>query len=122
VCGLTAAGLSGATGLCLFADGVMCLGRQLTPFPKPVDGGCVKRSGAYRLARHPMYGGVLSMALAWALASSPLTFAPWAVAAGFVDAKRRCEEAWLREEHPEYEDYMASVRNGFVPFVWRLLD
>jgi protein-S-isoprenylcysteine O-methyltransferase Ste14 len=65
-----------------------------------------------------MYGGVLLTALAWTLVSSPLALAPWAVAAGFLDAKRRYEEAWLIEEQPEYEDYVASVRHQFVPFVW----
>ena len=115
---LAVAGFSGATGMFLFGDGVTRLGRQLTPFPKLAEGGCVKRSGAHRLVRHPMYGGVLLMALVWSLAASPATLAPWAVAAGFLDAKRRYEEAWLREEHPEYEDYMASVRRRFVPYVW----
>ena len=115
---LAAAGLGAAAGLYLFSDGISRLGRQLTPFPKPVEEGSLKRSGAYRLVRHPMYGGVLLTALAWALASSPLALAPWAVAAGFLDAKRRYEEAWLLEEHPEYEDYMASVPHSFVPFVW----
>ena len=117
---LAAAGLSGVAGLYLFGDGVtrLRLAHQLTPFPKPVEEGSVKRSGAYRLVRHPMYGGVLLMALGWSLASSPLALAPWTVAAGFLDAKRRYEEAWLLEEHPEYEEYRASVRHSFVPFVW----
>ncbi len=115
---LAAAGLSGATGLYLFGGGVTRLGRQITPFPKPVEGGCVKRSGAYKLVRHPMYGGALLMALAWVFASSPLALAPWAVTAVFFDAKRRYEEAWLLEEHPEYEEYMAGLRHRLVPFVW----
>ena len=115
---LAAAGLSGAAGLYLFGDGVTRLGRQITPFPKPAEDGNVKRSGAYKLVRHPMYGGVLLIALAWSLASSPLALAPWAAAAAFLDAKRRHEEAWLLEEHPEYEEYRASVRHSFVPFVW----
>ena len=115
---LAAAGLSGAAGLYLFGDGVTRLGRQITPFPKPVEEGSVKSGGAYKLVRHPMYGGVLLIALAWSLASSPLALAPWAVAAAFLDAKRRHEEAWLLEEHSGYEEYRASVRHSFVPFVW----
>lgn len=115
---LAVAGLSGATGLYLLGDGIGRLGRQLTPFPKPVEEGSVKRDGAYTLVRHPMYGGVLLIAFAWALVSSPLVLAPWTVSAAFLDAKRRFEEAWLLEEHPEYEDYVASVRHQFVPFVW----
>jgi protein-S-isoprenylcysteine O-methyltransferase Ste14 len=115
---LAAAVVSGATGLYLFGGGVTSLGRQLTPFPKPAEEGSLKRDGAFGLVRHPMYGGVLLMALTWALVSSPLVLLPWSVAAGFLDAKRRYEEAWLLEERPEYEDYRASVRHSMVPFVW----
>ena len=108
----------GLVGLYLFASAATRLGRQITPFPKPVEQGSVKRSGAYGLVRHPMYGGVLLLALAWSLVSSPLALAPWVVAAVFLDAKRRREEAWLAEAHPDYEEYRASVRHSFVPFVW----
>ena len=113
-----AATASALGGLYLFAGGIKRLGKQITPFPKPVDQGSVKRSGAYGLVRHPMYGGVLLLTLAWSLASSPLALGPWTVAAVFLDAKRRREEAWLVEVHPEYEQYRASVRDSFVPFVW----
>jgi protein-S-isoprenylcysteine O-methyltransferase Ste14 len=113
-----AAGVSALGGLYLFASAATRLGKQITPFPKPVEEGSVKRNGAYGLVRHPMYGGVLLLALAWSLASSPLALAPWTVAAVFLDAKRRREEAWLVEAHPEYEQYRASVRDSFVPFVW----
>ena len=115
---MAAAGLSGLGGLYLFGDGVVRLGRQITPFPKPVEEGSVKRTGAYGVVRHPMYGGVLLLTLAWSLASSPLALAPWTVAAGFLDAKRRREEAWLVEEYPDYEEYRTSVRHSLIPFVW----
>jgi protein-S-isoprenylcysteine O-methyltransferase Ste14 len=115
---MAAAGLSGLGGLYLFGDGVARLGRQITPFPKPVEEGSVKNTGAYGLVRHPMYGGVLLLTLAWSLASSPLALVPWTVAVGFLDAKRRREEAWLVEEHPEYEEYRTSVRHNLIPFVW----
>lgn len=115
---LLAAGPAALVGAYLFAAGIGGLGKQLTPFPKPVEQASLRRDGAYGLVRHPMYGGVLLMALGWSLASSPLALLPWTVAAGFLDAKRRYEEAWLLEEHPEYEEYRASVRHSFVPLVW----
>ena len=115
---LATAGLSGLGGLYLFGDGVARLGRQITPFPKPVEEGSVKSTGAYGLVRHPMYGGVLLMTLAWSLASSPLALGPWTVAVGFLDAKRRREEAWLVEEYAEYEEYRTNVRHSLLPFVW----
>jgi protein-S-isoprenylcysteine O-methyltransferase Ste14 len=115
---MAGAAVSALGGLCLFAGGITRLGKQITPFPRPVEEGSVKRSGAYGVVRHPMYGGVLLMTLGWSLVSSPLALAPWTVAAVFLDAKRRREEAWLVEKHPDYEDYRASVRHSLLPFVW----
>jgi len=115
---LAAACVSSLGGLYLFGDGVGRLGRQITPFPKPVEEGEVKRTGAYGLVRHPMYGGVLLLTLGWSLATSPAALAPWAAALAFLDAKRRREEAWLAETHSEYEEYRASVRHSLLPFVW----
>jgi protein-S-isoprenylcysteine O-methyltransferase Ste14 len=115
---LITAGMSGVLGLYLLVDGIARLGRQLTPFPKPVERGTVKRGGAYGLVRHPMYGGVLLLTMAWALVSSPLALLPWALAAAFLDAKRRREEAWLIQQYPEYREYRSSVRSSLVPLVW----
>jgi protein-S-isoprenylcysteine O-methyltransferase Ste14 len=115
---LLAAGPTALAGAYLFAGGAGGLGRQLTPFPKPVQQASLRRDGAFGLVRHPIYGGVLLLALAWSLASSPAVLAPWGAAAVFLDAKRRREEAWLSEEHPEYEAYRQEVRHSLVPFVW----
>ncbi len=115
---LLAAGPAALAGACLFAAGAGGLGRQLTPFPKPVQQASLRRDGAYGLVRHPIYGGVLLLALAWSLMSSPVALAPWAAAGLFLDAKRRREEAWLSEEQPEYEAYRREVRHSLVPFVW----
>jgi len=113
-----AAGVLGAAGLVVFLGGSQRLGRQITPFPKPVSEGGIKEDGAYRLVRHPMYGGVLLVALGWALVSSPLVLVPWALACPFLEAKRYREETWLLEQHPEYADYARRVWHRFVPFVW----
>jgi protein-S-isoprenylcysteine O-methyltransferase Ste14 len=113
-----AAGLVALVGLYLFIGGTTGLGRQLTPFPKPTEHSDIKRGGVYGLVRHPIYGGVLLLALAWSLVTSPLALVPWAVAGVFLDLKRRREEAWLVEKHPEYDEYRRSVRAAFVPFVW----
>ena len=112
------AAVVGLAGLALFASGSQRLGRQLTPFPKPVAEGELKRDGAFRLVRHPIYGGVLLLALAWALAASPLAFVPWGLACVFLDLKRRREEAWLCAHDAAYGDYMRDVRHRFIPFVW----
>jgi protein-S-isoprenylcysteine O-methyltransferase Ste14 len=115
---MAAATASGLAGLYLFAGGIRGLAGQITPFPKPIEDGGLRQDGAYGLVRHPMYGGALLVTLGWSLVSSPVALAPWAVAAVFLDAKRRREEAWLEEVHPDYEQYREYVPNSLVPFVW----
>lgn len=116
---LAAAGVLAAVGgAALLVGGGAGLGRQLTPFPKPVADGALRQHGVYRFVRHPMYGGALLVMLGWALVSSPLALLPLGLAAAFLDAKRRREEAWLLEQHPGYAAYRERVRHCFVPFVW----
>ena len=111
-------GVAARAGVGLLVGGGAGLGRQLTPFPKPVADGALKRDGIYAVVRHPMYGGALLLILGWALLSSPLTLLPLALAAVFLDAKRRREEAWLVEQHPDYAQYRLQVPRCFVPWVW----
>lgn len=113
-----AAGLIGIAGLTLAIAGVAGLGRQLTPLPAPVAGGRLRDRGVYGRCRHPMYGGVLLLCLAWALVTSPLGLAAVALGAAFLDAKRRVEEAWLAQRLEGYEDYRRRVRRRFIPFLW----
>jgi protein-S-isoprenylcysteine O-methyltransferase Ste14 len=107
-----------ALGAYLFIAGSSGLGQQLTPFPRPVKGGDLRRKGAYGIVRHPIYGGVLLLAFAWALLTSALALLPWMVTVAFFDAKRRREEAWLVERLPSYVDYRRDVRHAFLPCVW----
>jgi protein-S-isoprenylcysteine O-methyltransferase Ste14 len=100
------------------AAGSRGLGAQLTPFPRPPAEGALKREGAYGLVRHPIYGGVLLLAWAWALLTSPLALVPSALGIPFLEAKRRREEAWLVEQHHEYGEYQRQVPRRFIPFVW----
>ncbi|HUK78566.1 MAG TPA: methyltransferase [Thermoleophilia bacterium] len=105
-------------GLLLLAGGGARLGRQLTVYPRPVATGTLRRDGAYGLVRHPMYGGVSLLLLAWALASSPAAGPPWAMATIFLDVKRRREEEWLLEQHADYAAYRRDVKRRLIPFVW----
>lgn len=105
-------------GVGLLLLGGAGLGRQLTPFPRPVADGALRRNGAYGLVRHPMYGGVMVAILGWTLLSSPLVLAPLVLAAGFLDAKSRREETWLAELHPGYATYRLQVPRRFLPWIW----
>ena len=50
-------------GLSLSLAGSRALGSALTPFPRPRDDAAFREDGVYALARHPIYGGVLLIAL-----------------------------------------------------------
>jgi protein-S-isoprenylcysteine O-methyltransferase Ste14 len=105
-------------GVALFVAGVVSLGPALTPFPRPSDRGGLVDRGVYRIVRHPLYGGVILIALGWSLAESPLALAPTAVLAGFLDLKARREEAWLEERYADYRAYADRTRHRFVPWLY----
>ena len=111
-------GLVALAGAALLVGGGVGLGRQLTPFPRPIADGALRQDGVYGMVRHPIYGGALLLILCWALISSPVALLPLVLATIFLDAKRRREEAWLVEQYPGYADYRLLVRRRFLPWLW----
>ena len=105
-------------GAALVAGGTAALGRDLTPFPKPASGMEVRQEGVYALVRHPIYGGGMALACAWALLTSPAALVPAGLLVPLLDRKARLEEAWLDDERGSYEDYRRRVRRRFVPLLW----
>jgi protein-S-isoprenylcysteine O-methyltransferase Ste14 len=94
------------------------LGRSLTPFPKPRADGELVTSGVYRHARHPIYGGVLLLALGWSLLHpSWVSGAATLLLLGLLELKSRYEERLLAEAYPGYRAYAARTRR-FVPFLY----
>jgi protein-S-isoprenylcysteine O-methyltransferase Ste14 len=94
------------------------LGQNLTPLPHPRDEGQLVKTGIYGLVRHPMYGGVIYLALAYAswqmswvhLVGSIVLFV-------FFDAKSRKEEVWLTEKFSDYASYSVSVKK-LIPWIY----
>jgi protein-S-isoprenylcysteine O-methyltransferase Ste14 len=110
--------VSGTTGLGLAASAIATLGRSVSPFPKPPATSELKESGVYALVRHPIYGGVLLLSVAWSLGLSPWALIPTAALAVALVFKSRLEERWLIERHPAYAGYRERVRRRFVPYLW----
>ena len=109
--------LFGAAGLFATAAFV-ALGRNLTPFPKPVDGNQFVRRGPFRVVRHPIYTSVIFGSLGWSLGLSSWPGVGLSVLLLlFFDLKSRREERWLEELHPEYRDYKSSVKK-MIPFLY----
>ena len=109
--------LLAGSGLCGFF-GLMALGRNLTPFPKPAAGAQFVQRGIYGLIRHPLYTAVFCAAAGWSLWRQSWPALAAALALGvFFDAKARREERWLRERFSDYAGYAQRVRR-FIPFIY----
>ena len=104
-------------GQVLFIGGLAGLRHSLTPFPRPLEHARLQVGGAYRLVRHPIYGGLILIALGWSLVSSPLTLVPTVALVLVLEAKSRLEESMLEQRFPAYDAYRRRVRWRFVPSV-----
>jgi protein-S-isoprenylcysteine O-methyltransferase Ste14 len=113
--GLGAEGL----GLVIMAVAAMSLGRGLTALPLPNDRAQLRTGGLYRLARHPIYSGLILFAVADAVVSgSVLRGGACILLCALLTVKSRWEEARLAERFPGYLKY-ASRTPRFFPMPWR---
>jgi protein-S-isoprenylcysteine O-methyltransferase Ste14 len=105
-------------GVFLAGRGIVDLRENLTPFPKPMDGSRLVDTGAYRLARHPIYGGAIVAAVGWGLVTASLPAIAGAALLGvFFDLKSRREEIWLAEVFSDYPAYRSRTRR-LVPWIY----
>jgi protein-S-isoprenylcysteine O-methyltransferase Ste14 len=114
---LVGVGLIAAGGL-LAARGSWDLRASFSPFPRPVEGAPLIETGAYRLVRHPIYGGLILAGLGWSLVTSSV-LAALATGLLFVlfAAKGRREEALLEAIHPGYGAYRRRSKR-LIPWVY----
>jgi protein-S-isoprenylcysteine O-methyltransferase Ste14 len=110
--------ICGAAGLWLAVSAIGTLGKSVSPFPKPPATSELRESGAYALVRHPIYGGILLLSVAWSLALSPWALIPTGALVFALELKSLLEERWLSDRHPSYGGYRARVRRRFVPHLW----
>jgi len=104
-------------GQFLFIPGLIGLGQSLTPFPRPLEQGRLEVGGVYRRVRHPIYGGLILIAVGWSLISSPLALVFTVALVLLLEVKSRLEESMLGQRFPEYGAYRDRVRWRFVPGV-----
>lgn len=106
------------TGAVFGLAGTRALGRNRTPYPKPLEAAQLVEHGIYALVRHPLYSSLMLMSLGWASVwrSWPALVAALVLAI-LLDAKARLEERYLREQFTAYDDYARRVRR-FIPKVY----
>jgi protein-S-isoprenylcysteine O-methyltransferase Ste14 len=110
--------LVAVAGLGLAGDGVLRLRKHITALPAPVAGAPLVEDGSYRLVRHPIYGGLVVVALGLSAARGSLLGGAAAVALGiFFLLKSRFEERLLASSYPAYETYRARVAHRLIPWV-----
>ncbi len=98
--------------------GILALGKNLTAFPKPIEGGVLVTTGPYAYVRHPIYSGLILGTLGWALFRANLFGAALALVLFlFFDLKSRREERWLAEAYSGYAKYQGRVRK-LIPWVY----
>ena len=119
IVGVAAGALLMAVGGLLVVLGGVQLGSSLTPFPAPRPGGELSASGVYALARHPMYGGGILIALGWSTLFASVVGVVLTIAlAIFFVLKARREEEWLVDHYPGYADYRRATRRRLVPWIY----
>lgn len=98
--------------------GLLSLGSNLSPFPKPIEGGQLVTTGAYRFVRHPIYAGLIIGTLGWGMIAATLLGIVLAIALFiFFDIKSRREEQWLTQAYPDYPQYQQRVRK-LIPWIY----
>lgn len=111
-------GLLALAGLVLATKGLVDLRDALTPLPHPRDGAQLVSHGAYRVVRHPIYGGIILGSAGYALVlGSPAALLATVGLLVFFRLKSAREEVWLRQRYPGYDEYASRVRR-LIPFVY----
>ena len=78
----------------------------------------VRRSGPYRLVRHPMYAGYVLTHAGFLISSFCLrNVVAYAFCWTAMVLRIRAEEAILARD-PAYRDYQGKVRRRLIPFLW----
>jgi protein-S-isoprenylcysteine O-methyltransferase Ste14 len=105
-------------GLALGFFGIKDLDRSASPLPRPRDSAVLIQDGVYRRLRHPIYAGLILLALGWSLLTASLVALLLTLILALVlDLKARREEVWLRERYPGYAAYAQHTKR-FVPGVY----
>jgi protein-S-isoprenylcysteine O-methyltransferase Ste14 len=114
----TCARVLSLAGAVLVVVGILNLGRAATPLPTPVAHGALRSDGLYRWVRHPIYSGVIALAVGSAIPSGSVPVAAAAVAlVVWLQIKARWEEHRLQARYPDYAAYAARTPR-FIPS-WR---
>ena len=106
---------SKSPGLVVLGIGLMNLWTIRDSPPDPGKGGELRSTGLYRYVRHPIYTGVMALAVGSAIPSGSLAIATTTLAlVAWLVLKARWEERRLEMRYPAYAAYAARTPR-FIP-------
>jgi protein-S-isoprenylcysteine O-methyltransferase Ste14 len=112
------ASILGLGGLILIIKGLIDLGKNLTPLPYPIENGELVQTGIYRIVRHPLYSGLILVALGWTLFQMSIShLIASAILIIFFEIKANREETWLTQKYPDYSEYSQRVKK-LIPGIY----
>ncbi|MEG4342068.1 isoprenylcysteine carboxylmethyltransferase family protein [Microcoleus sp. A003_D6] len=114
----TLASILSSIGLIFTIKALIDLGKNLTPLPYPREDGELVQTGIYGMVRHPLYSGLISVALGWTLFQMSIShLIATAILLIFFDIKSSREETWLSEKYPDYSEYSQRVKK-LIPGIY----
>ncbi|RUR28738.1 methyltransferase family protein [Legionella qingyii] len=106
-------------GLWVLIIAIKQLGVAFTPVVTPIDNAQLVTSGIYSIIRHPIYAGIILMAVGWCLFwGSILSIIASLALIIFFHFKAKKEEALLSKKYPEYAKYVSTVKKKIIPFIY----
>lgn len=102
-------------GSVLLLAGMVGLRSNLTPFPTPLTKGKLIQSGIYQYIRHPIYSGIVAVALGYGVYDAELHRVLCGVLLlALFYYKSAYEEKLLHQKFPEYRKYKENS-GRFLP-------
>ena len=112
-------GALAGVGIVLLLVSRMMLGpRSYSPLSRPRESSVFRERGIYRYIRHPIYLALLTLGLAFLLASPtvPVTIT-YALLLMITNIRADLEEGLLEEKYPEYRAYKGRTKR-YIPLVF----
>ena len=116
----TVLALLSLTGVLVLMVSFVNLGKSLTANPVPLDNATLKTSGLYSVVRHPIYLGLIMLAVSAAVQKGGWIHVASAIALlVLLSFKARFEERMLLAKFDGYAAYAAKV-GRMIPFLGRI--
>ena len=87
------------------------LGRNLSPFPRPISNSNLVTTGIYRFARHPMYYSLIFIYFGFFITKLSIYYLCLSISLGvIIKFKVALEEQYLNNKFKNYQTYKNEVK------------